>query len=55
MSPDRFRTRRPAPAIPSDPSLVGAVVGAQALSASPPLTLLGFIASNGVLLTVGVQ
>jgi hypothetical protein len=42
-------------AIPSDPSLVGAVVGAQALSASPPLTLLGFIASNGVLLTVGVQ
>jgi hypothetical protein len=41
--------------VPNDPSLSGTVIGAQSISASPPLTPLGFIASNGVLLTVGVQ
>ena len=42
-------------AIPSAASLVGLPVGAQSLSASPPLTSLGFIASNGVVLVIGAQ
>jgi hypothetical protein len=41
--------------VPNDPSLSGFVVGAQSISASPPLTPLGFIASNGVLLVIGAQ
>jgi hypothetical protein len=42
-------------AIPNAGALVGTVLGAQSLSASPPLTPLGFIASNGVLMTIGAQ
>lgn len=42
-------------AVPNTASLIGLPVGAQSLSANPPLTPLGFIASNGVLMTVGAQ
>ncbi|MBM3974072.1 MAG: hypothetical protein FJ301_08235 [Planctomycetes bacterium] len=41
--------------VPSNTALIGLPVGAQSLSASPPLTPLGFIASNGVLMVVGAQ
>ena len=41
--------------VPNSASLVGVPVGAQSISASPPLTPLGFIASNGVLMVVGAQ
>ena len=41
--------------VPNNLSLVGASVAAQSVSASPPLTPLGFIASNGVTLNIGAQ
>ncbi|MBL8756784.1 MAG: hypothetical protein JNK15_26035 [Planctomycetes bacterium] len=41
--------------VPNAASLNGLLVGAQSVSASPPLTPLGFIASNGVLMVVGAQ
>ncbi len=41
--------------VPIAASLIGLPVGAQSISASPPLTPLGFIASNGVLMIVGAQ
>jgi hypothetical protein len=41
--------------VPNATSLLGYLVAAQSLSASPPLTPLGFIASNGLLLVVGAQ
>lgn len=42
-------------AVPNAASLIGLPVAAQSLSASPPLTPLGFIASNGVTMVVGAQ
>lgn len=41
--------------VPNTASLIGLAVAAQSLSASPPLTPLGFIASNGVTMVVGAQ
>ncbi len=40
--------------IPNNPSLIGVVLVGQALVYSPPLTPLGFVASNGMLLTLGL-
>jgi hypothetical protein len=41
-------------AIPNNPALVGFVVVGQALTFSPPLTPLGFVTSNGMVLTLGM-
>lgn len=41
--------------VPNSAALIGLPVAAQSLSASPPLTPLGFIASNGVVMVVGAQ
>ena len=41
--------------VPNSSSLTGTVVAAQSISASPPLTPSGFIASNGVVMVVGAQ
>ena len=41
-------------AIPNAPALIGFVVVGQALTYSPPLTPLGFVTSNGMVLTLGL-
>jgi hypothetical protein len=41
--------------VPNTSSLIGFLVAAQSVAASPPLTPFGFIASNGLLLVVGAQ
>ena len=40
--------------IPNVPALIGFELGGQAVTYSPPLTPLGFVTSNGMLLTLGL-
>ncbi|MFY9344542.1 MAG: hypothetical protein WAT39_18765 [Planctomycetota bacterium] len=40
--------------VPNNPGLIGAIEVGQAITYSPPLTPLGFVLSNGMLLTLGL-
>ena len=39
--------------VPNDPAFAGAPVYAQSFAYSPPLTTLGLVGSNGLVLTIG--